>query len=767
MAAGTPCRSLPEEGHVAVGERRCRRRCPPRNRRRRPRAPARRSRRRPPSRRGGPPPARPASVSSLSAGDSPLRAGRCGRSRRDRVDRRRRVAAQDGGLQAHLVQLRDRRGGVGSDRGGQPRSPRRSSPSRATDTTVSPRPSARRDGRGEGAGKCGRVGPADRHRWPSTTPVTPAPASDSMSLAGLARARPPRGSPPRSGARSRPRPPRPAPAASVFGRPRRPPRRGHGGEPLGQGAGLVERDGVGPRQALQHLAAADEDPEADARPVPTIIATGVARPIAHGHATRSTATRAQDRDPEVAVPEPPAEEGRHGEQEHHRDEDAADPVGQLLDRRLVPLGLVDQPLHAGQHRLCGDGVDPHHECAGARCASRRSPCSRAPVHRQRLPGEQRLVDRRGTAHDGAVERDRLVRADPHERARPARSRGRPACPSWSSASATTRAVGGRKPMRECIARAARPRAVASIARPVTRIDTMTGAITPCSRAANAPLPPRCTCRPPERNRLDGAHRQRGQRPDRDQRVHAGRAVAEQPDASLRRNGQPPATSTKMAEDRGPPTPPPRSRARAARPAARPARPATRAAARRSPALRGRRRRAGPPSGLGGAVADRVDRRAQFVGGRRSAVEGHEGPVGGQVDRRAQDRRLVGQRPLDPGGAGAAVHALEAARVVGDPRTPSRAGPPGPRAAVSITGPARQSGGLGAVAGAGHRARRGPRPSPRRGRTRPMPGPTSRSTARPVHPRIGGRGPLRSGRRTTAQCMPVTSSSTVAVPMAQA
>ncbi len=48
-----------------------------------------------------------------------------------------------------------------------------------------------------------------------------------------------------------------------------------------------------------------------------------------------------------------------------------------------------------------------------------------------------------------------------------------------------------------MAAVARARALASTARPVTRMATMSGAITPWSRAANAPLPPRWRCRPPK------------------------------------------------------------------------------------------------------------------------------------------------------------------------------------------------------------------------------------------------------------------------------
>ena len=62
-------------------------------------------------------------------------------------------------------------------------------------------------------------------------------------------------------------------------------------------------------------------------------------------------------------------------------------------------------------------------------------------------------------------------------------------PSTSSGPDTTRAVGGRSDIRECIACAALPRARASMNRPVTRMATMSGAITPWRRAANVSASP--------------------------------------------------------------------------------------------------------------------------------------------------------------------------------------------------------------------------------------------------------------------------------------
>ncbi len=67
----------------------------------------------------------------------------------------------------------------------------------------------------------------------------------------------------------------------------------------GQRAGLVERDHVGVvRGAAARRRLRKSTPSSAARPVPTMIEVGVARPIAHGHAMMSTATHADERERE-------------------------------------------------------------------------------------------------------------------------------------------------------------------------------------------------------------------------------------------------------------------------------------------------------------------------------------------------------------------------------------------------------------------------------------------------------------------------------------
>ena len=65
---------------------------------------------------------------------------------------------------------------------------------------------------------------------------------------------------------------------------------GHGRLAAGDGARLIEHHGAHAAQVLQRLGALEQNAHLGALPVPTIMATGVARPSAHGQLITSTAT---------------------------------------------------------------------------------------------------------------------------------------------------------------------------------------------------------------------------------------------------------------------------------------------------------------------------------------------------------------------------------------------------------------------------------------------------------------------------------------------
>ena len=66
--------------------------------------------------------------------------------------------------------------------------------------------------------------------------------------------------------------------------------RGNGRAAPGDGAGLVQNDHIDSVGAFERLRATDKYTIFGALPVPTIMAVGVASPIAHGQAIISTAT---------------------------------------------------------------------------------------------------------------------------------------------------------------------------------------------------------------------------------------------------------------------------------------------------------------------------------------------------------------------------------------------------------------------------------------------------------------------------------------------
>jgi hypothetical protein len=73
-----------------------------------------------------------------------------------------------------------------------------------------------------------------------------------------------------------------------------------------------------------------------------MIATGVASPSAHGHATTSTATAVISAATAHEPCQQPAHEGDRGDDQDDRDEHRRDPVGEPLGFRLLLLGCVNR-----------------------------------------------------------------------------------------------------------------------------------------------------------------------------------------------------------------------------------------------------------------------------------------------------------------------------------------------------------------------------------------------------------------------------------------
>ena len=137
-------------------------------------------------------------------------------------------------------------------------------------------------------------------------------------------------------------------------------------------------------------------------PVPTMIAVGVARPIAHGQAMIRTAIAVDSANGRLGAgpEEEPDREGecRHGDDGGH--EPTGDPVRQSLDRRLRALRAFDEADDLGQGRVRPDPLGAHHE-RPARVEGRPDHAvAGGLVDRDRLAGEHRLVHRgRPVDHD--------------------------------------------------------------------------------------------------------------------------------------------------------------------------------------------------------------------------------------------------------------------------------------------------------------------------------------------------------------------------------
>jgi hypothetical protein len=104
---------------------------------------------------------------------------------------------------------------------------------------------------------------------------------------------------------------------------------------LGEGAGLVDDEGVDLLHQFERLGVLDQHAEPAPRPTPTMIDIGVARPSAQGQRD----DQARDRDDErVGQPRvrPTVAQTRNAttaDDDHRRHEPGRDPVGRALDRR--------------------------------------------------------------------------------------------------------------------------------------------------------------------------------------------------------------------------------------------------------------------------------------------------------------------------------------------------------------------------------------------------------------------------------------------------
>ncbi len=188
----------------------------------------------------------------------------------------------------------------------------------------------------------------------------------------------------------------------------------HEHEPAGgDGACLVEHDGVDPAGVLQDLRSADQDAELGTttgadhqrrrRGQPERAGAGDDQ---HGHGGGERGRRAG------SSAEPEAERAS-GDGDDNGDEDARDPVGQPLDVGLAVLGGIDEAGHLGQLGVGADPGSSDDEPAADVDRGTGDGVARRDLDRHGLPGQHRGVDGRASRDDDAVGGDALAGAD-HE-----------------------------------------------------------------------------------------------------------------------------------------------------------------------------------------------------------------------------------------------------------------------------------------------------------------------------------------------------------------
>ena len=312
-------------------------------------------------------------TSALSPGSTSASNSSMPSWRRDRLGSGAAVASQHHDAQSHVLQLLQspsRRGGL--DRVGDPKIPH-TSPSMATRSRLHP-PGAlgaagRATRRQRAPSSISSAHAADGTRLPSTIPDTPcrcsdrnarlapsvkfrcfgrrhdgAPSGCSLLCSRLAANAITRSHPPRS---PRPKPRVGFPSVSVP---------------------VLSTTRVSTFSRISSASAfLISTPASAPRPVPTMIAMGVASPSAQGQAMISTATALTSAcakrgcGPEQA----PSHKGQRRDGNHHRHEPGSDAIGQALNRRAAALRLAHQLHDLRQQGFAADAFRAHDERTGA------------------------------------------------------------------------------------------------------------------------------------------------------------------------------------------------------------------------------------------------------------------------------------------------------------------------------------------------------------------------------------------------------------------
>ena len=186
---------------------------------------------------------------------------------------------------------------------------------------------------------------------------------------------------------------------------------------LGQRPGLVQRDRPRLGQALQRVAAAKQDPEFCPAPRPDHDRDRDREPHRAGAGDDQDRDRGDQRAPRIARKQQPQHEGQQRKAHDRGHEDRGDPIDQRLHGQPRGLRLRDQRDDARKDRVVAHRLDPQAQRGGAVDRAPRHPLARAADRGDRLARQHRFVDRPAAFGDDAIDGDPLARAQMHDVAR--------------------------------------------------------------------------------------------------------------------------------------------------------------------------------------------------------------------------------------------------------------------------------------------------------------------------------------------------------------
>ena len=187
--------------------------------------------------------------------------------------------------------------------------------------------------------------------------------------------------------------------------------RGDGEVAGGQGAGLVEDDGVDGPDGLQCAVSLEEDAQLRAAPGGHHHGRRGRQPECARAGDDQHGQRCRERLVCAGTGDQPATGGQCGDHEHRRHEHAGNAVGQPLGIGLVGLGLFDQAHHPGEMGVSPDGRGLHDEAPVEHHGSADHAGAGGHARRRGFAGHGTHIDGGASLHHKPVGGDRLTRPD--------------------------------------------------------------------------------------------------------------------------------------------------------------------------------------------------------------------------------------------------------------------------------------------------------------------------------------------------------------------